>query len=93
MPIQIDCPQCGGTLEREPRTYDEMIQTCVHCECKTGKITVYTATEMQKAVEDERGIWESFINIVRTGYVGERVYVLNPIDANRYDKAIRARST
>lgn len=70
MPTQIDCLECGGEViyfQKNPdcrncecvdecpgpnKDYCFLQSKCTYC--KDGKITVYTASEIQKAVEDER---------------------------------------
>ncbi|MCK5614023.1 hypothetical protein KAR91_69815 [Candidatus Pacearchaeota archaeon] len=59
MPTQIDCPECGGrgeiiTADRSTYPPTEDFSDCFNPECKDGKITVYTADDLKKAVEDER---------------------------------------
>ena len=55
MPIQIDCPECGGKgtiIKKVYGPYPDAEIMCTNPNCKDGKITVYTEAEMQKVVED-----------------------------------------
>lgn len=77
MPIQIDCPECGGRGRYNQKTpdckncsttedcYDLLLDECListKCDhCKDGKITVYTEAQKQKAIADER---EAIMDIV-----------------------------
>lgn len=48
MPIEIDCPECGGIRS----VYKQHTPCPYHC--KNGKITVYTEAEFKEAVKTER---------------------------------------
>ena len=65
MPREIDCLDCGGrgeiiTADRSSYPPSEEFIKCFNPNCKNGKIKVYTESELNKAVKQER---EEILNI------------------------------